>query len=388
MDNEPKYFIKWGEKMKLLDEIIRFINEKILKKGSSEIMMLPASVEIVNDGKVDFSKMFEYLRNRKYNKELSVSFFQIKPSIRKIYIQKIKSDISGEIGRTHDSNILLEGIISNDYFIAIQKINLPTNRLGMSIIKNNSYIDITTKIINQDNYFSDLQYKEYVKNADGEELYKFDAENESYYKRIKKYGIIFREYASYGDEQELNNIEKLAQPTDNGKIIEEYNKLTGLAYISGEGMYTLSNALKANPYIVTIEAFEESKNGEVVHRMAITKIFSSKKECIVGYRPEMILLEGIGQNKTGPSIFRLLPEGIYVDNTTFKKNFEGKYSYKTISLENIQSMVKDIPFSLTQETKNILRNGLKIPDYLQKIYSTGIDKIKNIELTKKVKDVE
>ena len=373
--------------MKLLDEIIRFINEKILKKDLSEIRMLPASVEVVNDGKVDFTRMFEYLKNRKYNKELSVSFFQIKPSIRKSYIQRIVTDLGGEIGRTHDSNILLEGTISNDYFIVVQKINLAMNRLGMSMIKNNSYIDITTKIINEDNNFLDLQYKEYVKNVDGEELYKFDAENESYYKRIKKYGIIFREYASYGDEQELNDIEKLAQPTDNGKIIEEYNKLTGLAYISGEGMHTISNALKANPYIVTIEAFEESKNGEVIHRMAISKIFKSKKECIVGYRPEMILLEGIGQNKIGPSIYRLLPEGIYVDNTSFKKNFEGKYSYKTISLEDIQDMVNDIPFSLTQETKNILRNGLKMPSYLQSIYNKGVDKIKNIELIKKTKEV-
>lgn len=372
--------------MKILEEIRKFINEKILKKNHEELLMLPASIKVVNDGKIDFSKMLEYLKKDRYNKELSVSFFSIKPSMRKSLMQKINSQLGGEINSTHDTSVLLEGTISGNYFIAVKKINLPVNKIGMTIVENNSYVDITTKITNKNNYYLDLQYKEYIKNADGDELYKFDAENESYYKRINKYGIIFRESASYANEEELNYIEKLAQPSDDETIIKEYNKLTGLAYISGEGIHTLSDALKANPYIVNIEAFEESKNGALIHKSTITKVFSSKKECIVGYRPEMILLEGIGRSTEKPNMFRLLPEGLYVDNETFKKDFEGKYSFKKVSLANIEAMVDTIPFSLTEDTKAVLRNGLKLPKYLQDIYNTGIDKIKYIKSIEDSKD--
>lgn len=109
--------------------------------------------------------------------------------------------------------------------------------------------------------------------------------------------------------------------------------------------------------------------------MEIIKIFKSKKECIVGYRPEMILLRGIGKYENENRMFRLLPEGLYVDNESFKPNFENKYTIKKISLDDIEDLVEGMSFSLSTETKAILRNGLQIQNHIKEIYEKGIEKM-------------
>lgn len=83
----------------------------------------------------------------------------------------------------------------------------------------------------------------------------------------------------------------------------------------------------------------------------------------------------MGKGEYDDRMFRLLPEGLYVDNNSFKSNFEGKYTIKKIDLESIEKIVTCIPFGLSTETKSILRNGLQIPNHIKTIYNTGIEKI-------------
>lgn len=359
--------------MKVLEEIRRFLNEKVFKKGKEEILMLPQSIEVVNDGKIDLDSIITYINRDRYSRDLYVHFIEIKSSIRKKLLQKVESELGGKLGITYDEFPILEGMISHEYFISVKQKQDSNNRIGQAIITDKSYVKLSTRTRNKNDNYRDVQYQEFIKNIDGDELYKFDAENGVYYRRIRKGGVIFTESAGYGNSEAITNIEQLAQPRENNTVIMEYNKITKLPFIFNDGVNSLANALKGNPYVVNIEARSENKKEALIHRMAITKIFKSKKECIVGYRPEVILLEGLVGEKN-PKIYRLLPEGVYVDNNSFKKNFEGRYTYKKVDLEEIENIVNDMPFSLSQETKQILRNGIEIPNYIKMIYNAGVDK--------------
>lgn len=151
-------------------------------------------------------------------------------------------------------------------------------------------------------------------------------------------------------------------------------KITGLKYIGGGENNHISNIIKSDPYISCIEAYKEDKNGNVIKKIEVIELFKSKKECIVGYRPEMILINGLNNNESH-RMFRLLPEGVYVDNESFRTNFEEKYMINKISLDEIKELVEDIPFGLSSEAKSILRNGLSIEKYIQTIYDKGTEKI-------------
>ena len=66
---------------------------------------------------------------------------------------------------------------------------------------------------------------------------------------------------------------------------------------------------------------------------------------------------------------------IVVDNSSFKLNFEGKYTVKHVKLDEIEKNVETIPFGLSSKTKSILRNSLKIKNYIKVIYNKGLEKI-------------
>ena len=79
--------------------------------------------------------------------------------------------------------------------------------------------------------------------------------------------------------------------------------------------------------------------------------------------------------KYDEQMYRLLPNGEYVDNSSFKLNFEGKYTVKHVKLDEIEKNVETIPFGLSSKTKSILRNSLKIKNYIKVIYNKGLEKI-------------
>lgn len=294
--------------------------------------------------------------------------------------------LNGSLNSTHDENSLLEGQISGENFISVRRRNLPINKVGQSIITDSGYIDISTRKKSKENKYSNLSYKENRKTDSFEEIFEFDQEDEKYSRKIKIGNVTYLESALYAQENDIGFMEDNAQPIDERHAVNEYARITGLAYISREEQYNISNSLRVNPYVVKIEAFRQDKNNNIIVRKAINKIYKSKKECIVGYRPEMIFLEGIGGSSENSKMFRLIQsEGVYVDNSTFKQNFEGRYAIKKVSLREIENLEKEMPFSLSQETKNLLRNGYEVPIHIKKIYENGLVQMRLLGLDKNQK---
>lgn len=355
------------------EKIKKFINEKIFHKKDQKLLM-PGSTEIKDsDEKIDFSKIFKYIENERYVKNFKVSFVELSSKARKNLLKRIKNDENETC--IHDSFPIVEGFYSEGYFISVRRNENNTNKIGQTIITENSYIDISIRKKHKSAKYTDLYYKEFRRNGDVEALYQFDQENESYYRQIKQNGITFIESASYGNEEKIREVEYFAQPSDEEILIKEYMKITGLSYIANEPKKHISDIIKADPYIVNIQGYKNGKNNLPSKQVEIIKVFKSKKECIVGYRPEMIFLKGVGDTQTENKMFRLLPEGLYIDNSSFKSNFEDRYSVRKIDLNGIENLFQNLPFSLSEETKTILRNGLELQNHIKTIFDKANQKI-------------
>ena len=44
-------------------------------------------------------------------------------------------------------------------------------------------------------------------------------------------------------------------------------------------------------------------------------------------------------------------------------------------MDEIKQKIQEIPFSISNESKNILRNGLELKSYIKTIYEKGLTKI-------------
>lgn len=369
--------------MIVIDKIKQFIDTHILKKQSPKLLMAPTiDMDDDNDEEIDLTDIYAYIKQDKYKKKLSVSLAKLKPSSRKNLMNKIDTKVKGIINKTHDNMPLIEGRISAEDFISVRRKNVPINKVGQTIITESGYVDISTRKKSKENTYANLYYKEYNKGFVYEDLFEIDVKNERYSRTIKNSSIGYSEAAFYASEEDVQLIEDLAQPVGDQRAIEEYLKLTDLIYISQEEQYNIWNALKISPYIVNTEVIKYNKNGNKAFRKAVSIVYKSKKECIVGYRPVMILIEESKDNMNKNHMYRLLNNGQYADNNSFRQNFEGKYSIKKIELADIQSKVKEIPLSLSPENKNIIRNGYDIPEHFKRIYEIGLMQIHNLGLDK------
>ena len=368
--------------MSVIENIKKFIEEKILKKESQKLLMAPIETDESEGNTINLTRINNFIKQDKYGRNLYVLYTKLKPKVKRKLLKDVELELKGIPGQTHDENSLLEGQISGESFIDVRRKNVPMNKTGQSIMMEHGYIDIMTRKKAKDNKFVNLSYREHQKYETFEELFEYDQEDEVYNRRITINNVTYIESASYASENEIGFMEDHAQPSDDRRAIEEYGKITKLKYISRSEESNISNGLKVNPFLVKIEAYTQDKNGNVIVRKSINKIYKSKKECIVGYRPEMIFIEGIG-GEDGYKMFRLIPnEGVYADNSTFKQNFEGKYSIKKVSLEEIENLVKEMPFALSADTKNILRKGYEVQPHIKKIYETGLAQIHALGLDK------
>lgn len=328
---------------------------------------------------LDYGKILEYVNSPQYTKDLHVSFFPISLKYRKKLIKNIELIENEDISSSYDTVPLYEGMISGRPFISLKRKSNRLNRIRQTIITEGLYIDISTKRNNKNEKYIDLQYKR-IKNKDNiKDVYIIDAEEESYFRKVKKDGLIFIESASYSNEDKIIEVELLAQPSEIQNEVKEYNKITGLPYIANLNKCRISDIIKAEPFLVNICIMRDDGNINTKNRLEIIKVFKSKKECIVGYRPELILLKGFDKINNDVSVYRLLKDGKYVDNKSFKVNFEGKYYVKKVDIKDIEHLIGDVPFSISDEAKSILRNGLEIEEYIRTIYDSGVDKIKQSE---------
>lgn len=356
------------------EKIKKFLDEKIFHKKSQKLLMSGEFNKEKN--KLNLNEIFDYMENEKYTKDFAVTFIGIAPKIRRKLMQKLENNERGSIINTHDSFPIVEGVFAKEHFISVRRKNVKINKIGQTIVTENSYIDISTrKSYTNENVYNNLSYKEYKKSENFEEKFEFDEEEESYYREIKKGDIIYRESAAYDNEEKIQEIECSAQPIHDSNTISEYLKITGLSYIANNGHNHISDILKADPYVVDIQAYKGENSENLVSKIELIKIFKSKKECIVGYRPEIIFIKKFSKEKYDEQMYRLLPNGEYIDNSSFKLNFEGKYTIKHVKLDEVEKNVETIPFGLSSKTKSILRNSLKIKNYIKVIYNKGLEKI-------------
>lgn len=355
-------------------KIKRFLDEKVFNRKSQKLLMSGEFNKEKN--KLNLNEIFYYMENEKYTKDFAVTFIGIAPKIRRKLMQKLENNERGSIINTHDSFPIVEGVFAKEHFISVRRKNVKINKIGQTIVTENSYIDISTrKSYSNENIYNNLSYKEYKKSENLEEKFEFDEEEESYYREIKKGDIIYIESAAYDNEEKIQEVECSAQPIHDSNTISEYLKITGLSYIANNGHNHISDILKADPYVVDIQAYKGENSENLVSKIELIKIFKSKKECIVGYRPEIIFIKKFSKEKYDEQMYRLLPNGEYVDNSSFKLNFEGKYTVKHVKLDEIEKNVETIPFGLSSKTKSILRNSLKIKNYIKVIYNKGLEKI-------------
>ena len=356
------------------EKIKRFLDEKVFHRKSQKLLMSGEFNKEKN--KLNLNEIFDYMENEKYTKDFAVTFIGIAPKIRRKLMQKLENNERGSIINTHDSFPIVEGVFAKEHFISVRRKNVKINKIGQTIVTENSYIDISTrKSYSNENIYNNLSYKEYKKSENLEEKFEFDEEEESYYREIKKGDIIYIESAAYDNEEKIQEVECSAQPIHDSNTISEYLKITGLSYIANNGHNHISDILKADPYVVDIQAYKGENSENLVSKIELIKIFKSKKECIVGYRPEIIFIKKFSKEKYDEQMYRLLPDGEYVDNSSFKLNFEGKYTIKHVKIDEIEKTVETIPFGLSSKTKSILRNSLKIKNYIKVIYNKGLEKI-------------
>lgn len=360
----------------IFEKIKKFLDEKIFHKNTQKLLM-PGDYSSEKN-KLTLNSIYAYIESEKYVKDFNVTFVNITNKIRKKLMKKLEND-ENSIASTYDSFPIIEGVFANEHFISVRRNNVKINKIGQIIVTENSCIDISTrKRYTNDNIYNDLSYKEHKKDNNVEEELLFDEEEETYYRKIKKEDITYIESASYNNKEKIELVECSAQPTHDTDSVNEYLKITGLSYIANNEQHHISDILKANPYVVDIQAYKGEANGNLIQRIELIKIFKSKKECIVGYRPEIILVKSFNMEKYDEKVYRLLPDlGEYVDNSSFKLNFEDRYTVKFVKLDDIEKDVEIIPFGLSSETKSILRNGFSIKNYIKIIYEMGIKKIQN-----------
>lgn len=172
--------------MMSLERIKRFIDEKIFHKKNQKLLTAgKINYQEEYGEQIDLSKIFEYIQKGKYIKDFYVSFVELNSKVRKKLLKKISDIEKEDINLTHDIYPLVEGLFSQESFISVKRKNVRANKVGQTIITKNSYIDISTRERYKNNNYVDLQYKELNKIDDIEDLYEYDQENESYYRKIK-----------------------------------------------------------------------------------------------------------------------------------------------------------------------------------------------------------
>lgn len=374
--------------MPLMNKIKEFFKELFSTSNNQKLLLAPLDTDEDDANFIDLSNIYGYLRQDKYQKELAVKLEKLKPGKRKQFLNRIDSQLKGIINTTHDNFPLIEGSVSEQDYISVRRKNVQLNKVGQTIIFDNGFVDISTRKKSNENIYANLYYKKYTKGEVYEDLLEYDDKNEMYSRTIQGQGITYSKSISYPSEDEISYIEAHAQPDGDERAIKEYLRLTNLEYVSPEEEHNIWNALRFSPYLVKIEVKKYDRNNNIVHRKAVSIVYKSKKECIVGYRPTMIYLEDNYNNVEHNRMYRLLEDGQYVNNNSFKLNFDGKYVIKNITLDEIQKKIKEIPLTISQSDKNILRKGYEVPNYIKQIYETGLIQIHNLGLDRVKKDDE
>lgn len=344
--------------------------------GKQQTKMLPVSSNISISTQMDLMNIYEYLKMEKYQKDFKVFIHEIQGKDKKKLISKIENEMGGRINWSHDGTSIVEGTISNKNFVSVRKKNVPLNKIGQTILMENGYFDVAVNKNQKDNCLSELQYKEFRKEKNIIKSEEYDYSNDLYKLQIRINDTTLYEAVEHPIIEDVNRIIKYSQISDNEAINDIYCESTGLPVIKGNNL----SILDGEPYIVHIEAKRTNRNLKINYSQSITKIYRSKKECIVGYKPLLIMHEIIDNTQENVEVYRLLSDGTYIDNKTFKVDTGMECSYEKVSIENIENRIKNIPFSLSKDTINILKKGYELPEFIKTIFMNGIEQMRNYNI--------
>ena len=82
--------VRWID-MSLIENIKKFIDEKILKKESQKLLMAPNDADDIEENVINLSVIQNYLKQDKYGRSLYVSFGKIKPSVKRNLLKKVET---------------------------------------------------------------------------------------------------------------------------------------------------------------------------------------------------------------------------------------------------------------------------------------------------------
>lgn len=221
------------------------------------------------------------------------------------------------------------------------------------------------------NYKGD--YYEHLFLEDGTET-KFRASlgSDKVYNSTSKNGISFTEETSL-DRGSLSDLfEKYAQPSK--ELLNEYAIATGLPAITKSFENSLCSQMKridensTFPFIISLKAQKEIDGN--IENKSINYAYSSIEAYKNGDKPYMIHMDGIDGRSGASGMFRLKGDS-YIDNSSFRRE-NGKYTFDTLSYEDVLALAGKMPTSLSQRANSVITNEFKIPTEIQEIYDKSI----------------
>lgn len=304
-------------------------------------------------------------------------------------LAKTIGKLGGKLGWTHSEKPTISGEFNGKSFLSIKRKNVWKGYDGQTICTENGYYDIKTSKINP----KMGKYEEHLTLEDGTStnFYASLGEPDGYVRSVvSRNGISLIEVADlaimHGDAHEFENF---AQPSE--ELLGEYSKATGLPIIMDSYKIYGDNGLKATtgldmkdlqwtmeeqessviyPYIVSIEVSKQADDAHKSKKKTIKYAYTSPEAYKNGEKPYMIYMDGIDGRTGFSGMFRLKGDS-YVDNSTFRRE-NGKYTYDTISYEEIMKLAGKMPIQLSERTKAAIMGESRMPWGIQKIYDRAI----------------
>lgn len=285
----------------------------------------------------------------------------------------------------------LSGKINGENFIVVKKESGKDIISGESIVaqiistESGIYIIRTSKDTHPQKV-----YKEYLTLKDGaESLFTADLErnNNRVFRMISKNGISMREIAGYAIAEQDYDFESFAQPST--ELLKEYAETTGLPIIcdcthkkttqeikSKLKVASLTETMRREgrtdsyPYIISIEAHKKPTHLECAKNKIIKYVYNSQESFTKGEKPYMIYMSGIDGRDEYSGMFRLKGDS-YIDNSTFRKE-NGRYTYDTVSYEQIMELAGKMPTQLSNRVKSVITGEFRMPPEIEQIYNKAM----------------
>ena len=305
-------------------------------------------------------------------------------------VEKGMRILGASIGHTHSSEPSSTGTMNGQEYVSLKRLNVTKDMNGQTIITNDGVYDISTPKDGR----AGGNYTERLTLEDGSKTY-FSSQlngNRVYSSRSKD-GITFTESAGSATMAgDAKAFEEYAQPSRDEEIVEEYARVTGLPKVQSGSYETSLNSIVRNedpkntyPYVVKLEATKEDSAGRRIQSKSVQYVYSSAEQYKSGEQPSMIYIEGLDGRSEETGMFRRLPDGSYIDNSTFREE-NGEYTYDTMTYDEITELTGKFPAELSKKAELAAKGEFRIPAEVKKVYDEAVKGPQNKENKESSKD--